>query len=153
MPGTSESTLSESHQSRQSQRADDATSVPRSIYYSYLQQNRSPPGRWSHAACAVGSNMLVHGGINSALLDDLALLDGQTLTWRTLSTSAPSPKDRPEKVMGHAAVESGGSVWMFGGEGTPVARLHVPPAPKHTHTHWLLGGKGALSLHVREILR
>jgi hypothetical protein len=62
--------------------------------------------------------MLVHGGIGSSPLDDIALLDGTTMTWRTPSTTAASSKDRPEKVWGHSAVEAGGNVWFFGGERT-----------------------------------
>ena len=74
-----------------------------------------PCSRWAHAACSLGKRMLVHGGIGSSLLDDVALLDGEVMSWRVVSTYAANAKDKPEKCMSHAAATIGIVAWFFGG--------------------------------------
>eukprot|EP00195_Chlamydomonas_chlamydogama_P012056 CAMPEP_0202893872 /NCGR_PEP_ID=MMETSP1392-20130828/3368_1 /ASSEMBLY_ACC=CAM_ASM_000868 /TAXON_ID=225041 /ORGANISM="Chlamydomonas chlamydogama, Strain SAG 11-48b" /LENGTH=651 /DNA_ID=CAMNT_0049578361 /DNA_START=173 /DNA_END=2128 /DNA_ORIENTATION=+ len=60
--------------------------------------------------------MVVYGGVGQAVLDDLCVLDGETCQWRNVSTQAATSKDRPEKVLSHAAAAVGNHMWMFGGQ-------------------------------------
>ncbi|KAL6757829.1 hypothetical protein V8C86DRAFT_1613434 [Haematococcus lacustris] len=102
------------------QLAAPPTGIPSALAFSLPTLASAPPGRWSHACASIaGASMLAHGGIGptGALLDDCWLVDGNTLSWRHVAAVASkSPKDKPEKCLGHAAVEADGVVWFFGGQ-------------------------------------
>ncbi|GLI61557.1 hypothetical protein VaNZ11_003952 [Volvox africanus] len=91
--------------------------TPTSFFFHYpLCRGNVPPARWAHAAAVVGSVMWVYGGVGNSVLDDLCALDADTLSWRVVSSHAARSKDRPEKMLGHAAAAIGSKIWIFGGQ-------------------------------------
>jgi N-acetylneuraminic acid mutarotase len=64
----------------------------------------------------VGSFLYVYGGVGSSVLDDLAVLDGELMIWRSLAPTAARPKDRPDKLHAAAMCALGNSLWLFGGQ-------------------------------------
>ncbi|GBF92507.1 hypothetical protein Rsub_04611 [Raphidocelis subcapitata] len=75
-----------------------------------------PVARWAHAAAAVGSLLFAYGGVGQVVLDDLAVLDVDLMTWRALKPRAASPRDRPGKLHAAAMAAAGGTLWLFGGQ-------------------------------------
>lgn len=108
---------SQEHAATAASIASTQQGIPSQVVFIYPNVPQAPCGRWAHVACAFSGPspcMVVHGGIGSTLLDDTVVLDA-AMCWRTVSTYAAGPKDRPEKVMGHAAAAVGRRMWMFGG--------------------------------------
>eukprot|EP00798_Chlamydomonas_sp_ICE-L_P006262 gene6262-2890_t len=62
------------------------------------------------------SSLVIYGGVGRSVLDDLSVLDADTMCWSQITTSANSANDRPGKLLGHAAVCVGNRMWMFGGQ-------------------------------------
>ena len=50
------------------------------------------------------SSLVIYGGVGRSVLDDLSVLDADTMCWSQITTSANSANDRPGKLLGHAAV-------------------------------------------------
>ncbi|GFR50878.1 hypothetical protein Agub_g13167, partial [Astrephomene gubernaculifera] len=91
--------------------------LPASLFFHYpLCRGNVPPARWAHAAAVVDGVLWVYGGVGNSVLDDLCALDADTLSWRVVSTHAARAKDRPEKMLGHAAAAIGSKIWIFGGQ-------------------------------------
>ena len=91
--------------------------APNSVFFQFpLCSGSAPAARWAHSAVLVGSLMYVYGGVGSSVLDDLWVLDIETMVWRAASTSVARPKDRPEKMLAHACAVAGRTVWFFGGQ-------------------------------------
>lgn len=76
-----------------------------------------PASRTNHAAAAVGTKMFIFGGNNNnergayQVLDDLCMLDTETLTWSRPATTG----DRPCARSGHTLTTIGKKVYLFGG--------------------------------------
>ena len=80
---------------------------PSSIFFAHPVCHHWPAGRWQHAAVGIGSLMLVFGGVDNLVSDDLLAFDAATLCWRVVSAHARTAKDRPAKVHGLAAAAFG----------------------------------------------
>lgn len=90
--------------------------VPRSVFFQYpLCGGIAPIPRWAHSAVAIGSKIYIYGGVGTTVLDDLCILDTDTMVWQTLNSSS-RPKERPEKMMSHTAAVVGNTIWLFGGQ-------------------------------------
>lgn len=76
-----------------------------------------PVSRTNHAAASVGSKMYIFGGNNNnehgvyQVLDDLYMLDTETLTWSRPKTTG----DRPCARSGHTLTTIGKKLFLFGG--------------------------------------
>jgi len=76
-----------------------------------------PASRTNHAAAAVGSRMFVFGGNNNneagsyQVLDDLHVLDVDTLTWSRPAVTG----DKPTARSGHCLITVGKKIVLFGG--------------------------------------
>lgn len=87
-------------------------SVPQSMVRGCI-----PPSRTNHAAAAVGKRMFVFGGNNNneagvyQVLDDLHVLDADTLTWSRPETTGCKPTARS----GHSLTAIGDKLFLFGG--------------------------------------
>jgi hypothetical protein len=119
-----------------------------------------PPARWAHAAAAVGPLLFAYGGVGQVVLDELAVLDTDLMTWRALKPRAPAPRDRPGKLHAAAMAAWGRCLWLFGGQqGRRFLRgLHAldtdsmtwalaapagtAPAARAGHTLTAVGGAG-----------
>jgi N-acetylneuraminic acid mutarotase len=81
------------------------------------QRGVSPPSRTNHAAASVGKNMYIFGGNNNneegkyQVLDDLNVLDTQTMTWSCPKTTGTAPCARS----GHTLTAIGKKLYLFGG--------------------------------------
>jgi len=77
----------------------------------------APASRTNHAAAAVGNKMYVFGGNNNnergvyQVLDDLNVLDVDTMTWSQPATSGAKPSARS----GHTLTAIGQNLYLFGG--------------------------------------
>jgi N-acetylneuraminic acid mutarotase len=104
-------------QQQQSNAAAPDSEAPNSVFFQFpLCSGVVPSARWAHSACLVGSLMFVYGGVGSSVMDDLWMLDIETMVWRVGSTTVSRPKDRPEKMLAHACAASGKTIWFFGGQ-------------------------------------
>jgi hypothetical protein len=97
----------------QSRPAPRARAVPHPVRPA---THRAPRPRWAHAAAAVGSLLFAYGGVGQVVLDDLAVLDVDLMTWRALKPRAPAPRDRPGKLHAAAMAATGHVLWLFGGQ-------------------------------------
>jgi len=76
-----------------------------------------PVSRTNHASAAVGKKMYVFGGNNNneagmyQVLDDLSVLDTETMTWSKPKTTGDVPCARS----GHTLTAIGSKVYLFGG--------------------------------------
>ena len=95
---------------------EDVPALPSSVFFQYPIARNAPQGRWSHSASQLGHLMVVYGGVAHAVLDDLQVLDSQTMCWTTVTARAAKPKDRPGQLLGHASAAVGDVVWVFGGQ-------------------------------------
>jgi len=88
------------------------TNVPKTA-----QRGVPPPSRTNHAAASVGKNMYIFGGNNNneegkyQVLDDLNVLDTQTMTWSRPKTTGEAPCARS----GHTLTAIGKKLYLFGG--------------------------------------
>ena len=57
--------------------------------------------------------MVIFGGIGSALLGDLWMLDMETCAWRAVQATTLGGAEPPDKVMAAAAAAVGHRVWVF----------------------------------------
>jgi len=77
----------------------------------------APPSRTNHASAAVGKNLYIFGGNNNneqgryQVLDDLCVLNTQTLTWIRPKVSGDIPCARS----GHTLTAIGKNLYLFGG--------------------------------------
>ena len=80
-------------------------------FWTTLPSAGAPQGRSDHTAVAIGSRMLIFGGVDAVgPRADGAIFDATTNTWSTLpSTDAPSPRSN------HAAAALGPRMVIFGG--------------------------------------
>lgn len=98
--------------------------VPSSMFFHFpVCRGSAPPARWAHSAVVVAGGgghgtdeLFVFGGVGHSMMDDLCALDVHTLTWRNVTQQAQRSKDRPEKMLGHAAAAVGPRIWVFGGQ-------------------------------------
>lgn len=60
--------LSSDLMSTSSSPPDAHAAVPSSIFYNYPAARNGPPGRWAHSACAVGTQIIVFGGIGEHII-------------------------------------------------------------------------------------
>ncbi|GBF91354.1 hypothetical protein Rsub_04094 [Raphidocelis subcapitata] len=87
------------------------------VLFSFPATGGTPPvARWAHAAAAVGSLLFAYGGVGQVVLDDLAVLDVDLMTWRALKPRAATPRDRPGKLHAGAMAAAGRTLWLFGGQ-------------------------------------
>ena len=50
--------------------------VPSSLFFAYpMTQGTAPLGRWSHTCVALGSLMVLYGGVGRTVMEDLCVLD------------------------------------------------------------------------------
>jgi len=76
-----------------------------------------PVSRTNHASAAVGNKMYVFGGNNNnelgmyQVLDDLSVLDAETMTWSHPKTTGTKPSARS----GHTLTAIGKNLYLFGG--------------------------------------
>lgn len=76
-----------------------------------------PPSRTNHAAATVGKNLYIFGGNNNSesghyqVLDDLCVLNTQTMTWIRPKVSGDVPCARS----GHTLTAIGKKLYLFGG--------------------------------------
>jgi hypothetical protein len=64
----------------------------------------------------VGKLVWVFGGMASSVMEDLWLLDVDTMVWRPLVPTCSRPKDKPEKMHAAAMCSTGSTLWLFGGQ-------------------------------------
>lgn len=88
------------------------TNVPNTVV-----RGQIPTSRTNHAAVAVGNKMYMFGGNNNnaagmyQVLDDLCVLNTDTLTWSKPQTTG----DRPTARSGHTLTAIGKHLYLFGG--------------------------------------
>jgi N-acetylneuraminic acid mutarotase len=88
------------------------TQVPQSVLRGTI-----PPSRTNHAAASVGSKMYIFGGNNNndhgayQVLDDLYVLDTDSMTWTRPQTTG----DKPSARSGHTLTAIGTKLYLFGG--------------------------------------
>jgi len=75
-----------------------------------------PMLRTNHAAAAVGAKMYIYGGNRTEadtyhILDDLHVLDTETMTWEVAKTTGPTPGAR----VAHKVMSVGKRLFLFGG--------------------------------------
>lgn len=76
-----------------------------------------PVSRTNHAAASVGKKMFIFGGNNNneagqyQVLDDLSMLDTETMTWSKPKTTGDIPTARS----GHTLTAIGKKIYLFGG--------------------------------------
>ncbi|KAG1670108.1 hypothetical protein FOA52_013684 [Chlamydomonas sp. UWO 241] len=95
--------------------------APNSLFYNYPSTSgpRKPPGRWAHTGVRLGnsSTAVFFGGMGKDdMLDDVWLLDIDTLAWSCINPSAATTKDRPIKTMSHASAAVDSKVYVHGGQ-------------------------------------
>uniref|UniRef100_A0A7S1LPF3 Galactose oxidase n=1 Tax=Neobodo designis TaxID=312471 RepID=A0A7S1LPF3_NEODS len=94
----------------------DASSSHWAINAKVAESSPVPPARSGHSATAVGSNVVVFGGMgeNGQLLNDLWVLQTEritAMTWLKVATDGPPPSIR----CSHGAVDSLSCVYIVGG--------------------------------------
>jgi len=88
------------------------TNVPQSQL-----KGTAPVSRTNHASAAIGKKMYIFGGNNNnesgqyQVLDDLCVLDSETMTWSKPKTSGAIPSARS----GHTLTAIGKKLYLFGG--------------------------------------
>eukprot|EP00668_Euglena_longa_P012927 GGOE01015442.1.p1 GENE.GGOE01015442.1~~GGOE01015442.1.p1 ORF type:complete len:552 (+),score=73.52 GGOE01015442.1:95-1657(+) len=81
-----------------------------------------PSSRWNHSASAIGNQMYIFGGDNSALLNDLHAFNTDSMSWSEPSFSGMAPSPR----YAHSAIVFQHSIVIFGGSSTELLNdVHV----------------------------
>lgn len=94
----------------------DGYRQPRSVFYQYPVCRGTAAARWAHSAAVAGTSVYVYGGVGASVMDDLQVLDTETMVWRSSVAGNRGSKDTPDKSLGHTLVSTGKHLWLFGGQ-------------------------------------